>query len=434
MSADANTSGKLVVAEGGPRRHIGPEELEKLVGRIAAALGRHVRKVLLLPPDMTRLHSKAGEITSALYRELGSSVAVDVLPATGTHVAMSPGEIARMYPGIPLKRFHAHDWRAGVVRIGEIPGAFIREISGGRLRYSIEVALDKLIVKGGYDAIVSIGQVVPHEVAGMANHNKNVLVGAGGRDMINKTHFLGAVCGMESIMGRADTPVRRAFDYAEEHFLGCDRIFYALTVTEAVGGQLKLRGLYAGTGREPFRRAAALAVRANLKLLDKPIHKAVVFLDPAEFKSTWLGNKAIYRTRMAMADAGELLVLAPGVQRFGEDATVDRLIRQFGYHGTSATLAACRKSRELRQNYSAAAHLIHGSTEGRFRVIYAPGGLSRKEIEGVGYEYADIQELLSRYPPAQLKTGRARHGGEEIFFIPNPALGLWALKSSFAAG
>jgi hypothetical protein len=93
--------------------------------------------------------------------------------------------------------------------------------------------------------------------------------------------------------------------------------------------------------------------------------------------STWLGNKAVYRTRMAMADGGELIILAPGVKEFGEDHEIDRLIRKYGYRGTPATLAAVKANEELRNNLSAAAHLIHGSSEGRFNSPTAPA-ISRK--------------------------------------------------------
>ena len=128
-----------------------------------------------------------------------------------------------------------------------------------------------------------------------------------------------------------------------------------------------------GDDAECFERAAALSLECNFQMMDREIKKAVVFLDPHEFRSTWLGNKSVYRTRMAMADGGELVVLAPGVHEFGEDATIDTLIRRHGYCGTPKTLEAVKDDPQLAGNLSAAAHLIHGSSEGRFRIRYCPG-------------------------------------------------------------
>ena len=136
---------------------------------------------------------------------------------------------------------------------------------------------------------------------------------------------------------------------------------------------------------------------------------------------------------MAIADDGELLVIGPSVSKFGEDPGIDRLIRNYGYRGTPKTLEAVEKEPELAASLSAAAHLIHGSSEGRFRITYAPGKLTRDEVLGVGYEYAELGETLERYDPATLKPGKnLLRDGEEIFFVENPALGLWGLKSQFA--
>jgi hypothetical protein len=192
------------------------------------------------------------------------------------------------------------------------------------------------------------------------------------------------------------------------------------------------RGLYAGDDRACFERGAALCRQVNLDRLERAPKKVVVYLDPLEFKSTWLGNKAVYRTRMAIADAGELIVLAPGVRTFGEDPTIDRLIRRFGYRGTPATLDAVRTHPDLAANLSASAHLIHGSSEGRFTITYCPGHLSRAEIEGVGFRYGDLAAMMSRYDPQKLRDGWNRLAdGEEVYYISNPALGLWGTADRF---
>jgi hypothetical protein len=197
-------------------------------------------------------------------------------------------------------------------------------------------------------------------------------------------------------------------------------------------GRLVVRGLYVGDDAECFEKAAELSLQVNFVLMDREIRKAVVYLDPLEFKSTWLGNKAVYRTRMALATGGELVVIAPGVQEFGEDPAIDKLIRKYGYVGTPAVLEAVKNNADLAGNLSAAAHLIHGSSEGRFTITYAPGGLTRAEVEGVNFRYADLKETLARYNPDKLSDGYNDVDGEEVFYISNPALGLWAYRGRLA--
>ena len=357
----------------------------------------------------------------------------DVLPALGTHSPMTEAQLAEMFGDMPRDLFRVHDWREGVTTLGEVPADFVREVSGGIVDYSWPAQVDSLLVEGGHDLIVSIGQVVPHEVIGMANYNKNIFVGTGGPEGINKSHFLGAAYGMERIMGRADTPVRRVLNYASEHFAAEMPIVYVQTVVaRGDDGELKVRGLYIGGDAECFGRAAELSLKVNFEMLEQPLQKVVVHLDPGEFKSTWLGNKSIYRTRMAMADGGELIVLAPGLKEFGEDKEIDGLIRKYGYVGTPKVMELLERNGDLHANLSAAAHLIHGSTEGRFKVTYCPGHLSKEEIESVNFGYADLDTMLERYDPAKLKDGHNRlPDGEEIFYISNPGLGLWSERSRF---
>jgi nickel-dependent lactate racemase len=428
------TGGRVIFAEGGPGKVVDRQRAEELLDGLVASFGP-VERVLLLPPDFTRYHSGAGELTSLLYQRLEKSAHVEVLPALGTHAPMTPADLDTMFPGIPLDRFFVHEWRSGLTVLGEVPSSLVEDVSSGRLKYGIRCEIDARIAEGRWDRIVSIGQLVPHEVIGIAGHDKNVFVGCGGKDVIDRTHFLGAVCGMESMMGRAETPVRDVIAYMAKHCASHLPITHLLTVrSRDESGAMRTRGLFAGEGYAVFAAGAPLAQAENLELLEKPLKKVVVYLDPTEFHSTWLGNKSVYRTRMAIADDGELLVIGPSVSKFGEDPGIDRLIRKYGYRGTPKTLDAVEKEPELAASLSAAAHLIHGSSEGRFRIKYAPGKLTRDEVLGVGYEYADLGETLERYDPATLKPGKnVLPDGEEIFFVENPALGLWGLRSQFAA-
>ncbi|NCU25801.1 DUF2088 domain-containing protein [Candidatus Nomurabacteria bacterium] len=389
-----------------------------------------LNRVLIIPPDHTRSHSYAGTITAMYYELLKDKAHVDILPALGTHEPMSEEQCRAMFGDeIPLERFIAHNWRNDVVSVGVVPGSFVEKVSDGLLAYDIDVQINRLIAEGGYDLMISVGQVVPHEVVGMANYSKNILVGCAGSDMINKTHMLGAVCGMEKAMGRDHSPVRKVLDYAQENFLNKLPIVYVLTVTVTGESGIQPVGLFIGKGRNVFEEAVRMSAENNFTLLDRPIRKAVVYLDPTEFRSTWLGNKAIYRTRMAMADDGELIIIAPGVRKFGEDDQIDALIRKYGYVGSGRINELTAKNDDLRENLSAAAHLIHGSSEGRFRITYAPGYLSEEEVRGVGFGYMPISEALARFGPGQQADGWNRvTDGEEFFYISNPALGLWASR------
>ncbi len=402
------------------------EDLRRGLFEALRALGDR-KRVLIVPPDATRFHSRAGELTRMAYDYYGDRV-TDILPALGTHSPMSAEAIARMFPGVPASLFRVHDWRRDAVDVGVIPADRVSRATGGAVSLDWTAQLNRLIVEGGHDLVLSIGQVVPHEVMGMANYNKNLFVGTGGAEGINKSHFIGAAYGMERLMGRADNPLRSLLDYASEHFIkGLPVVYVHTVIGRSAGGELATRGLFVGDGREVFERAAALSVKVNFTVLAEPIRKAVVYLDPSEYKSTWLGNKSIYRTRMAMADGGELLVLAPGLREFGEDPEIDALIRKYGYRGREAVLKAVEANEDLRRNLSAAAHLIHGSTEGRFSVTYCPGFLTRVEIESVGFRYEEPGTMAKAYDPKALGDGwNDLPSGERIFFVPNPAIGLWA--------
>ncbi|WP_352422659.1 lactate racemase domain-containing protein [Proteiniphilum sp.] len=395
------------------------------------------RKILAVPPDYTRLPSRAGELTEIAWEYYGEKL-TDILPALGTHTPMTEEQIDHMFGKTPKALFRDHDWRNDVLTLGEVPAEYIRDISEGKVDFSWPAQVNRLLVEGGFDLILSIGQVVPHEVVGMANYNKNILVGTGGSEGINKSHYIGAVYGMERMMGKADTPVRRVFNYATEKYLKDLPIVYVLTVVGVNSdGAQQTYGLFVGDDLEVFDRAARLSLQVNFVMVEKPLKKVVVWLDPTEFKSTWLGNKSIYRTRMAIDDGGELIVLAPALKEFGEDKTIDLLIRKYGYFGTPHTLKAVSENQELRDNLGAAAHLIHGSSEGRFSVTYCPGkedwNLRREEIEGVGFQWGDINEKMRKYDPSRLKEGFNRlSDGEEIYYISSPALGLWAYKDRFA--
>lgn len=390
--------------------------------------GKKLKKVLILPPDYTRMYSGAGKITRMYYNMLKDICEVDIMPALGTHEPMTKEECTAFFSeDVPFEKILVHDWRNGVVKIGEVPSAFVKEVSEGLVDTKIDVEINKRLTDKSYDLIISVGQVVPHEVVGMANYSKNIFVGCGGSSMINSSHMLGAFYGLERIMGRDFSPVRKVFDYAEEHFLKDIPIMYVLTVTTNEGEKTLLHDIYIGRKRELFEMAVEKSREINLVYTKKPLSKVVVFLDGREFKSTWLGNKAVYRTRLAIETGGELVVLAPGVKKFGEDPENDRLIRKFGYVGRERVLELAKTEEELKNNLSVAAHLIHGSSDGRFKITYCTKFLTKDEVEGVNFEYMPYDEAIKKYDPEKLKDGFNTVDGEEIYYISNPALGLWSV-------
>lgn len=419
--------------QGGVSTELSDQNIKNGLNIALEKLGKR-KRILAIPPDITRYHSKAGDIIQMLWESHGDAI-TDILPALGTHDPMTEEEIDRMYGAVPKKLFRDHDWRNDVRTIGHIESSVIKNLSEGKLEFEWPAQVNRLLVEGNHDLILSVGQVVPHEVVGMANHHKNILIGTGGAETINLSHHLGAVYGMERMMGQADTPVRKILNLAFYRFLSHLPIVYILTVIGpgASPGRLVTRGMFIGDDNSVFDKAAELSLKVNFTMLEQPLEKVVVYLPPDEFKTTWLGNKSIYRTRMAIADNGELVVLAPGLKKFGEDQEIDGLIRKYGYRTTPEILSFVEKNADLQNNLSAAAHLIHGSSENRFKVTYCTGGLTKSEVEGVNYQYGDLSEYASRYKITDLVDGfNTLDDGEKIFYISNPALGLWAYKGRFS--
>jgi nickel-dependent lactate racemase len=410
------------------------ERLEQLMERAVAEARQRLcpkpRRVLLLPPDITRAHSGAGRLTEVLYRMLADEAEVHVIPTLGQHVPHTPEENRRMFGSIPEERIHPHDWRGGCVRLGEVPAEFVRETTGGVADWAIPVDLNPMLLEGRWDLVVNVGHVVPHEVLGFANHNKNYFIGLAGKETICTSHMAAACCGIENNLGTLVTPVRACFNKAEDDFLGGLPDFYVqLVMARNPRDELVHTGVYVGDDLETYLEAARQSREQNITVLDEPLDKVVCVMQGDEFFSTWVANKAVYRTRMALADGGELVVIAPGLKRFGEQPEVDEIIRRYGYCGTPKAMEAYRRDPMLREFAHATAHLIHGSSEGRFRITYAPGHLSREEIESVGFGYADLEATLAAYPPEKLHEGfNELPDGQRVFFIPTPSAGLWSTR------
>jgi len=408
------------------------EMMERLINEAGERFGRSIRKVLLLPPDITRYHSGAGKITNMLYHILGSDCHIDIIPTLRQHVPHTPKENKWMFGDIPQSCFHVHDWQSSCTMLGKISKEFVKYVSNDYADWSIPIEINRAVVEGKYDLIVNIGQIVPHEVLGFANHNKNYFIGLGGKSTICASHIMAAACGIEDNLGQIITPLRGCYISAERDYLkDVPGVYILIIKTQNDEGELHTTGLYVGEDTQTYITAAKYAREHTIHVFEKPLQKVICVMDEKEFKSTWVANKAIYRTRKVIADGGELLIIAPGVERFGEQKEVDYLIREYGYNGTPHTLNAYNSDPELHELGHAAAHLIHGSSEGRFKITYAPGKLTREEITRVGFNYIDIQEAINKYKPETLKDGMNIINGEEIYFIPSPSLGLWTAKEKF---
>lgn len=389
---------------------------------------KNPKKVLLLPPDITRAHSGAGWITNYLYNYFADSADVHLIPTLGQHVPHTPEQNKWMFGDVPEEKIHIHDWRKDAVKLGEVPASYVKEVSKGKADWAIPVSVNKMLFEEKWDLIINIGHIVPHEVLGFANHNKNYFIGLGGKEMICASHMMAACCGIENNLGRLITPLRDCYNKAEREFLAnLPDLYLQVVMAYDENGKLCHTGFYGGDDLETYLAGAKASQKQNITIVP-PLKKVVAIMQGDEFYSTWVANKAIYRTRMAMADGGELLIIAPGLKRFGEQEEVDKLIRKYGYCGTEKVMKVFKTDPILQDLTHGTAHLIHGSSEGRFKITYAPGHLSKEEIESVCFNYMDINEALAKYNPQNMKNGfNTMPDGEEVYFISTPSAGLWSV-------
>jgi nickel-dependent lactate racemase len=392
------------------------------------------KRVLLLPPDLTRAHAGVGWITETIYKLLPATCDTHVIPTLGQHVPHTEAENKWMFGSIPHSRIHPHDWRNGVTRVGTIPGSLVKEKSAGAADWDIPVDLNTMTVTEKWDLIINIGHVVPHEVLGFANHNKNYFIGLGGKDTICASHLAAATYGIENNLGKLITPLRACYNWAEDQFLGnLPDVYFQVVMQRDPQNKLVHSGIYVGDDLETYLMAARRSRIQNVTVFDKPLKKVVAVMQADEFRRTWVANKAVYRTRMAIADGGELLIIAPGVSAFGEQPEVDAFIRKYGYQPTAKVMALYKQNRDMQDLAHATAHLMHGTSEGRFTITYAPAALTEAEIRQVYYNYMPLHAALARYNPAKMKEGfNTMPDGEEVFFISTPSAGLWSTKAKLA--
>jgi nickel-dependent lactate racemase len=408
---------------------------QRLFDEARSRLKVDFRRVLLLPPDLTRAHSGVGFITETVYNLLPKSCDTHVIPTLGQHVPHTPAENRWMFGSIPNDRIHAHDWRNGVTPVGVIPASVVKEYTAGKVDWEIPIHLNTMLMNERWDLVLNLGHVVPHEVLGFANHNKNYFIGLAGKDTICAAHMASATWGIENNLGNLITPTRALFNWAEDHFLRhLPDCYLQIVLNRDAEQKLVTSGIYVGDDLETYVQAARASKRQNITVFEEPVKKIVAVMQADEFRSTWVANKAVYRTRMAIADGGELLIIAPGLERFGEQPDVDALIRRYGYIDTPSCLKLYKQNKDMQDLAHGTAHLMHGTAEGRFTIRYAPAKLSRLEIEGVNFQYADLAETLKRYDPKVMKEGwNTMPDGERVFYISTPSAGLWATRQRLEA-
>ncbi len=408
-------------------------QLEELVIKSAKECLKRIspspKKILLLPPDITRGHSGAGKITNLLYHFFAPGANVFVIPTLGQHLPHTPEQNEWMFGDIPEEKILKHDWIKDGKHLGTIPASYVEKITGGKANWEIPVNINRIVVEEKWDLIINVGHVVPHEVLGFANHNKNYFIGLGGKETICAAHMAAACHGIENNLGTLVTPLRHCFNKAESEYLNnLPDAYIQVVMKYNTQGSLVHSGFYCGDDVDTYLLAAEQSKAENITIVP-PLKKVVAVMQGDEFFSTWVANKAVYRTRKAMADGGELLIIAPGLKRFGEQDEVDQIIRKYGYSGTSAVMKAWKENYELQDLTHATAHLIHGSSEGRFKITYAPGHLSKEEIESVNFNYLDYNQAIEHYNPEKMKDGvNVMPDGEEVYFISTPSAGLWTTK------
>ena len=419
-------------SEGNEDAFINSGQIAELIDSLLGKLG-NLSRILLLPPDFTRYHSYAGEITCMLYDKLKSSSQIVILPTTGTHANMTNKELQAMYPSIPLALFRKHDWQNDTLIMGTIPAELTYELTGGLVKWPVNCEINRILVDGKWDQIISIGQLVPHELIGIANHNKNILVGAGGKDIIGKTHMIGALYGAEKMIGHITSPVRNILNYMSQNFIQKLPITYLMTVRGPDNnGYIVNRGIFAGDDQECYLEGARLCQQVNIKMLDKDYKKVIAFLDPEEFKSVWVGNKALLRTMMCIADGGELIIICPGIRAFAENSFADSFIRKYGYRSKQELLDIVEKSGEMEDYMLPLSQMILSDTGKRFKVTYAAKDISREELESVYCNWISYEDVIKKYDPESLQEGEnILPDGEEIFYVHKPAQGLWSEINRF---
>ncbi len=321
----------MLLGQGSATETLAPEAVQHLIAQACEALPRNDRRVLVIIPDSTRT-APLPLLFRLLYQALGPRVLrLDYLIALGTHPPMSEEAIDRLvgvsaperaehYPKTHIFN-HRWDQPGALQTIGVISREEAAALTDGLLVEEVPITLNRLIFE--YDHLVICGPVFPHEVAGFSGGAKYLFPGIAGPDIINFTHWLGALVTSMRTIGVKDTPVRRVIHRAAA-FVQRPLLCLALVMHKTA-----LHGLYIGSYGEAFEAAADLSARLNIITVPHPFQR-VLSMPSTQYEDVWTAAKAMYKTEPAIADGGEVIIYAPHLTEISY--THGKLIDQVGYH------------------------------------------------------------------------------------------------------
>jgi nickel-dependent lactate racemase len=416
-----------VIGNGVAQGALNASQVEEVVARGLAALPMDGQRVLVLIPDATRTFP--GKLFFELVvRHLGGRAkAVDFLVALGTHPPMSEAallalvgitaeEKATKYPNVRLLN-HAWDNPDALAHIGSIPASEVKALSSGRLEMEVPVRLNGLVLE--YDQLLVCGPVFPHEVVGYSGGNKYFFPGIAGSDIINVTHWIGALETSYEIIGVKDTPVRRVIDRAAALIPRPRHAICSVVTHDGVAG------VYVGGTEAAWSAAADLSSKRHVIWNDRPFKQVLAVL-PAMYDEVWVGAKGMYKTEPAIADGGEVIIYAPHLHEVS--VVHGKLIKQIGYHVRDYFTAQWDKFKHI--PWGVLAHSTHvkgsgtyvgGVEKPRIQVTLATG-ISEDECRAINLGYRDHRTI-----DPQSFAGRESEG---VLLVPKAGEYLYRLKSS----
>jgi nickel-dependent lactate racemase len=383
-------------------------------------------RVLAIIPDKTR-----DDNTHVLFPLAADFLAqrgvasFDALVAQGTHPPMSPAQkLAKIGCASFAGQLFDHHWdNAGeLITLGELSATTVSELTRGLIEQSVPVTVNKLLAPGVYDTVLVFGATVPHEVAGFAGGAKYFFPGVAGPELTHTTHWLGALAGIENIIGEVETPTRKLIEAAAE-LIAARVISLNSVVSRDADGSLVTYALFTGDIRESFRRAAELSRRVHIRYTGRKYQKVVALLDP-HYDEMWVGGKASYKLGAIVEDGGELIVYAPHLNKLSK--THGALIEKYGYAPLEVVRDMLGASPELRENLCIAAHLAHVAYAGRtdehgrivprYRIMMATG-LDEATCRRVNLGYLDHHTLDIESLSSQPDTLVVKDAGRDLYKV-----------------
>ena len=382
-------------------------------------------RVLAVIPDKTRDDNthELFPIAAEFLSERGVT-SFDALVAQGTHPPMSAAQKLSKIGNADFRGlFFDHRWDKPdeLIVLGELSAESVTELTGGLVAQAVPVSINKLLAPGVYDAVLVFGATVPHEVAGFAGGAKYFFPGVAGPELTHTTHWLGALAGIENIIGQVETPTRRLIEAAAD--LITARIVSLNSVVSRSDGELLTYALFTGDIRDAFRRAAEVSRQVHIRYTGRKYKRVVALLDP-HYDELWVGGKASYKLGAIIEEGGELIIYAPHLTKLSE--THGALIEKYGYAPLESVRDMLGVSQELRENLCIAAHLAHVAYAGRldeqgrvvprYRITMATG-LDEETCRRVNLGYVDYRTLDYESMRADPDTMVVSDAGRDLYQI-----------------